>query len=664
MVGVKDRTKPQTITVSQNIRPQDDFYGYVCSDWLEKNPRPPNQSCWGHFSALATEVDGQLEQIFSDWLKPAAKLTPAQKQAVDLYKIYLTKDKLAPAGAQTLLKTYRQLIESCSSDNLAANLAALTRSGLGTFWDFSVDANNQDPQNFILSLDQPDLSLPDRSYYLETGPRFKACRQAYRRFISLFWRQTQVELQRCAGNSRIGRLRPARLLRLESQLARWSVSQEDFNHPRRSTNIYSLFELQATFDFDWPAYFEGLGLKNPPRQVNVAQPEFLAAVVNWLGTAKEADIKLYLTWQLLLGLAPHVNESLTADYFDFFGRRLHGQLDIKPLKLRARQFVSRELLDTVGQEYVRRYFSARDGARVQKITEEVRQAFARRLESVKWLGDASRRQALAKLEKITVNLGRPRVWASYEALELARRNLVQTQLNLARFNSDWSLGLLGQKPRRRDFNLGPGPYGAQAVDAWTDPCLLTTNYTAAILRPPFYDRSADWAFNLGTIGSIIGHELTHHFDNLGAHYDPKGLLREWLKPAEKRAFDKAAQPLLRSADRFEVLPRVYLRGSQVLGEALADLGGLVLVTDVVAKNYKNPALRRQIYRRVLEAYAYYNAQNPTDEFRIAQTFSDEHPDSIFRVNGIVRHLPAFYEAYGLKSTDKLYLSPTERAKVW
>lgn len=506
MVGVKNKAKPPTIVLSQTVRPQDDFYGYVCSDWRQKNPRPANHSCWGHFSLLATRVDGQLERIFADWLKSGRRLTKAQQQAVDLYKIYLAKNRLAPAGAKTLLETYHQLIESCSADNLADNLAALTRAGLTTFWDFSVDANNQNPKSFILSLDQPELSLPDRSYYLERGPRLRACRQAYRRFIRLFWRQVQVELQRLAGDSRIGLLRPAKLLRIESQLARWSVSQERFNHPRQSTNTYSLFELQATFDFDWPAYFAGLGLKNPPRQVNVSQPEFLAAVVGWLATAKIADIKLYLTWQLLLGLAPHVNESLTADYFDFFGRSLHGKGEIKPLKLRARQFVSRELLDTVGREYARRHFMAKDRARVQQLTEEVRQALARRLGAAPWLGQASRRQALLKLDQITVNLGQPKAWASYEGLELARRDLVQTQLNLARFNADWALGLLGQKPRRGDFNFGPGPYGAQAVDAWSDPCLLTTNYTAAILQPPFYDRSADWAFNLGTTGSVIGHE--------------------------------------------------------------------------------------------------------------------------------------------------------------
>lgn len=663
-MGTNNKLASHHIVVDRNIRPQDDFYHHVCSNWLKQNPRPPNQSCWGHFSDLATRVDCQLEQIFTDWLKPGAKLRPPQKQAVDLYKLYLAKDRLSAAGAKTLLKTHQQLIADCTTDNLAQNLGRLTRTGLATFWDFSVDADNQNPDSFILSLDQPGLTLPDRSYYLERSGRFQTCRLAYRRFIRLFWRQVQVELQRFGGSDRLGRLRPVKLLKIETQLAQWSAPTEDLNHPRRSTNLYSLFELQATFDFDWPAYFEGLGLPKPPRYVNVAQPEFLAAAVKWLGDAKQADINLYLTWQLLLGLSPHVSESLTDDYFDFFGRTLHGQSEVKPLKLRARQFVSRELLDTIGREYVRRHFPAKTQAAVTELTEEVRQAFARRLESSKWMGEDSRRQALEKLEKIAVNLGKPKTWASYESLAVDRRNLLKTQLKLAEFNSDQSLNLLGQKPKRQNFNLGPGPYGAQVVDAWTDPCLLTTNYTAAILQPPFYDPDADWAFNLGTIGSVIGHELTHHFDNLGAHYDPQGLLREWLKPSERRAFDKAAQPLVAAADRFEVLPGVRLRGSQVLGEALADLGGLVLVTDVVDRHYKNPALRHQIYRRVLEAYAYYNAQNPTDEFRVSQTLSDEHPDSVFRVNGIVGHLPAFYQAYDLKPTDKLYIPPAGRAKVW
>ncbi len=665
MVGSSTKIKPdRRIVVSDQFRPQDDFYRHVCQHWIDQHPRPADQVCWGHFSQLSTEVDDQVAAIFADWLKPKANLTAAQRQAVGLYKTCLAKDKLAGAGAQTLVGLHRQLIAPINSTNQAGYLAQLTRVGVTTPWDFSVDTNGHDPQTFLLTLGQSDLNLPDRDYYLSKAARFKANRQAYRRFIRLFWRRSQVELGQLGVPVRFGRLRSSRLLKLETALAQWSAPHEQVIHPRQSTNVYSLFELQATFDFDWPAYFRGLGLKTPPRYINVAQPDFLQAAVRWLGTVSSADLKLYLAWQLLLSFAPHVNEALMANYFAFFGRTLHGQAEIKSLDLRGRQFVSRELPDTIGREYVRRHFPVDYQRRIQTLSDEVCTALARRLEQVKWLTDLSRPLALQKLENISVNLARPRTWASYQKLQLDRRNLVQTRINLDTFNTDWSLRLLGQNPNRQNFNLGPGSLGPHTVDAWTDPCLLTTNYPAAILRPPFYDPAADWAFNLGAIGSVIGHELTHHFDNLGAHYNPDGQLRDWLSPVEQRAFQRAAQPLLRAAGQFEVLPKVRLKGRQVLGELLADLGGLVLVTDIVAQRYSNRALRRQVYRRVLEAYAYYNAENSTPEFRLMRTRRDEHPDNVFRVNGIVGHLPAFYEAYDLKPTDKLYRPPTERAQVW
>ena len=665
MVGSQAGKDDRRIIVSDDVRPQDDFYRYVCQHWKDDNPRPADQVCWSRLSQLATKVDDQVAAIFADWLKRGAKLTAGQRQAVELYKTYLAKDRLASASAATLVDIHQRLIQPINSTNQAAYLGQLTRIGLTTPWDFSVDTNPHDPTRFILSLVQSDLNLPGRAYYLSRSPRLKATRLAYRRFIRQFWRRSRSELGRLTGTPPpFVRLSSVQLLKLESALAQWSAPHEQVIHPRRSTNVYSLFELQATFDFDWPGYFRSLGLKTPPRYINVAQPDFLQAAVRWLRAASPAELKLYLTWQLLLGLAPRVNESLMADYFGFFGRTLYGQAEIKTLELRARQFVSRELIDTIGREYVRRHFPAKHQQAIRALSDEIKLALTRRLRAAKWLTDSGRQAALKKLERISINLGRPRTWASYQQLKLDRRNLVQTRVNLEAFNTDWSLRLLGQRPNRYNFNLGPGSFGSHFVDAWTDPCLLTTNYTAAILQPPFYDPSADWAFNLGSVGSVIGHELTHHFDNLGAHYNADGRLRDWLAPAERQAFQKAAQPLLRAAARFEVLPKVRLKAHQVLGELLADLGGLVLVSEIVAQRYPNRTLRQQIYRRVLEAYAYYNAENASPELRIMRVQSDEHPDSVFRVNGIVSHLPAFYEAYDLKPTDKLYRPSTERAQVW
>ena len=420
--------------------------------------------------------------------------------------------------------------------------------------------------------------------------------------------------------------------------------------------------MRADFDFDWETYFKELGGHHPSHIV-VSQPDYLATVIAILKSVEIDQLRSYLTWHLIDAYGVGLNEKLMEKYFHFFGRQLHGQATRKSLPYRALQFTNRNLQDIIGQEYVRRYYPISHQRAVVDLADQVQKSLARRLAKVSWMTPKSRNYAQSKLKTIIVNLGQPATWFKYDNLKIEPTNYIATLKNLADFANQSAWKQLRQKPNRRNFN-DCGGNGVQIVNAWTDPTLRNTNYPAAILQPPFYDQRADLVANLGAIGSIIGHELIHNFDSTGVKYDLEGHLSPWLSKAEKSNYRKLIKPLIALSSQHEIVKGVNMKGELVVNELLSDLAGLQIVVDIVVRNHPDLADRKVALRRLFAAYAYYHARHTTDELRILRAKSDPHPDITFRVNGVLPHIDEFYEAYSLTSTDKLYLEPNQRVKVW
>ena len=616
------------------------------------------------FMVIHEKVQKQIKAIMTDWCRRGARLTPAQKQARDLYRVYVSKDRLTAAGSQTLVQVLDDLIIGLDKTNLAGRLGRLNRLGLPGIWDFSVEHNGHDNQSFIFWLGQSGLTLPGRDYYTDRQLK-KSHHGSYRQFIKSFW----GSVAKTVDDKRLGRYRrqfATKIIDLEAKLAaiHWDHTQNQDDIAIQQ--VLSRDQLKERYPFAWEDYFAAVGLKSIPDQLIVNQPSFLGQVLALIDASDSRDLAVLLTWQLLVKFGPGLSEDLSEQSFAFFGRQLHGQKQPQPLTKRARYFVGSVLTDTIGREYVRRHFPKSHQADVERLAAEIKASFRRRLLAVDWLTPKTKKLVLLKLRRIQVNLGRPQQWANYRGLKIDSGNLIQTFLDVSEFLTDRSLNLLGRQPNRANFDqIGSGVYSAQVVNAWTNPNMLTTNYPAAILQPPFYDHQASWATNLGSLGTVIGHELTHHFDTRGGQYDHNGNLKPWLTKSERTKFVQASQPLIDQADNYVVVGSVRLRGKQVISEHLADIGGLLIATDLVARRWpKDEVSRRRAYIELFQAFAYRQARNMTDEALIRVTKTDEHPDSPFRVNGVVVHADAFYDAYNLTPKDKLYLKPSARASVW
>ena len=340
---------------------------------------------------------------------------------------------------------------------------------------------------------------------------------------------------------------------------------------------------------------------------------------------------------------------------------MSGTRKLKSRQQRAARAVGGYFSDTFGQAYVKHYFPVSNKKKVEKLAAEVAKSFAERLADNDWMSATSRRYAQDKLARIIVNIGHGSTWQSYN-VELDPENLIGNRLILMDAYRKRKLALLEQTPDRQCFDSLDN--NVQIVNAWTNPILLNTNYPAAFLQPPFYDSKASFEYNLGALGSVIGHELTHNFDDQGSRYDIDGHLKAWLSKEEQKAFKKAAAKFIKHANKHQPVPKIHMKGKQVIGEIIADLGGLEIVVDIVRNKYPDAQARKVAFRQLFIAHAFYYAINETMQSKIMLAQAGVHPDNPFRVNGIVAHCEGFYEAFDLKKGDNLYLKKSERVSIW
>ena len=650
------------------IRPQDDFYHHVCSAWIKANPRPTDFAVWDQFRLLTEKVLVKIAEIINDWEKTDRdQLTDPQKQVVDFYQTVLAKEELTGNGLATLVDIHQTYIANLTFDNLGESLASLDRIGVNLLWDVDIEVDMKDRSRHSLYIGQPELSLPDRDYYLQESDNFKQKRQAYHQFITSFSQALLETIGLEFDQSSLKKsLRDQDRLRddvfnFEVKLAKMSWELVDVFNPSKSYNPYSWDKFSSDFKFDWRGYFQTLG--RIPSDLIVAQPSYLTKLLDFLEGCSIQTIKRCLTWRLILVFAKDLNERLSLDFFNFYGRKLAGQPQIKPLPKRALYSTNHCLADTIGQEYIRRHYPTDHQDKIDHLTEVVSSSLRDRLKDIKWLSPESRLYAQKKLDGVIVNLARGANWHQYVGFEIDRKNLIQTYLNLVEFKTDQAIDLLDRQPSRVDFP-NSGQYGSQTVTAWTSHVLLNTNYPAAILQPPFYDHRASFAANLGGIGSVIGHELIHQFDRSGTKYDHQGSFNPWFSDQDQKLFGKAIQPLIDSANNYKIDQDVYINGELVIGEFLADVCGLAVVIDVIKKQNLDSKSQKVALKQLFKSYAYHWAGNFAQESRIQRVKTDPHPDIVFRVNGVLPHIPEFYDVYDVQPSDKMFLPENERAVIW
>ena len=635
--------------------PQNDFYQYACGGWMANNPLTAEYSRFGSFDKLGLN---NLEQVNGLIKEIAAKNHPqgsiAQKIG-DFYNMAMDTARRDQEGIEPVQKTLDRIASLNDRAELSTMLGEAMEFGL---WAMYVDADAMNSSMNILNEYQAGFALGEKEYYLDTDEQTTAIRNAYVAYVEkmfgLFGYDNAAERART-------------VLRLETRIAKAAYSNVELRDPKANYNKMSVAELQQLVpQLDWNAYFKGVGIA--PDSLSVGQIPHLQEVGRMLDEEPLEDLKTLFAWQVMDGAASYLTTEIYNASFDFYGRVLSGREEPSPLWKRAVGIVNGTLGEAVGQMYVKKYFPEENKARMLALVKNLQKALGIRIENLAWMSDETKAKALEKLNAITIKIGYPDTWRDYTALEVNAADTYYANIQrAAKFEQDYSMSYLGKPVDKTKWYMTP-----QTVNAYYNPSSNEICFPACILQYPFFDMSADDAFNYGAIGVVIGHEMTHGFDDQGCQFDKDGNMINWWTDEDKAAFDARTKVMEEAFNRIEVAPGVHANGAFTLGENIADHGGLQVSYLAFCLNEEaKPENERLTERdgftpaqRFFLAYANVWAGNIRPEEILNRTKSDPHSLGRWRVNGALPQIGAWYEAWNVTEESPLYVAPENRVSIW
>lgn len=635
----------------ETLRPQDDFFGYVNNNWLKNNPIPPNESTWGTFYELRDKSAEAIRAIINELLNaPERNLSYDQKLLKRFFSTAFNYSNYEDNHLKTLSDELKLIRGITDKSQLANYIGHAHKNDFSSFWQDYVSLDDKNSAIQVLRIHQDGLCLPNRDYYLDDSDRMKHVREKYK----TFFHATQKLIPKHSPKAW------DTIYDIEFRLAKASWTDIELRDVEKNYTRFTIKQLEARFPrFDWLEYFKGLGWEKPNDNVVVDQPSFVDVVLDIITEYTLDNIKEYLSWHLVNSLLSWVNEASAKVYFEFHGKVVSGKQENNPTWKRAVLLADRLIIgEVLGREYASRHFPESSKKAVLELVEDIRAAYHRRIDKVTWMKDSTRKRAHLKLDNIRILIGYPSIWRDLSQLRFGSRNHLKNILSIHSFASDLELKKIGHKPSREDWHMN-----AHTVNAYHDPNQLVICFPAAILQPPFYDSEASYASNIGGIGAIIGHEFTHGFDDQGAQFDEQGNAVQWQTDAERKTFANIANNMVELADSYEVLPGIFLRGKLILGEALADIGGLELAVEAL-KTKINPKSLNNALREMFVSAAISERGAEREEHLIRQVKTDPHPPSRFRVNQVVSQINDFYDTYDVKSSDELYIPLEKRARIW
>jgi putative endopeptidase len=658
--------------LDRSVDPRKDFYHYAAGSWVKDNPVPPDKSRWASFTELAERNWFLIHQIL-DQAKEAAVGASAspRKQVGDFFASAIDTNHMEQLGLQPIQDDLRRVDAVASSADLLTLLADFHERGIAGFFDASVSPDAKNSAIYAFELTQGGLSLPDRDYYLKDS--FAAQRKAYRAHLQKMF-QLLGESEGDATNH------ASDVLDIETALAKASRTRVELRDPDKNYNKFTTPDLLQKYSgLPWKPYLAHCGLNwddsagNPesksghvplPYEI-VGQPEFFEALNGLLQERPLSDLKVYLRWHVLHGSAPYLSRAVEDENFAFFGKVLSGQEEQEPRWKRAAQTIDRSIGEALGQLYVEKYFPPAAKAKVNQLVDDLRAVFREHLEKVEWMTDATRAQALAKFTRFTQKIGYPDKFRDYSSVEIRPDDYLGNVRRAAAFESHRELVRIGKPVDKTEWHMTP-----ETVNAYFNPLQNEIVFPAGILQPPFFDPNADDAVNYGGIGVVIGHEITHGYDDEGRKFDADGNLHGWWTDDDAKAFEERAQKVVDEYNAFQPLPGLHVNGKLTLGENIADLGGVVIAYDALQLALqKDPAKRVKIdgltpEQRFFISFAQIwrtNIREPEQRRRIT---IDPHSPGQFRAIGPLVNLPVFYQAFGVESGDLMWRSPEQRAKIW
>ncbi len=637
-----------------------DFYQFACGGWMKNNPIPNDQAGWGVDTKLAEQNRLILRQILEDAAKPNPRRSAIDQKIGDYYASCMDEQKIDAAGASALKPDLDRIAALKSKAEIAGLLPQLQSKDTNTYFTtaalfaFSSDQDFKDATQYIPEADQGGLGLPDRDYYLKDDAKSHEIRKAYVAHVQKMFELLGDAPDAAAANAQT-------VMRIETALAKGSMTRVERRDPKKLYHKMTRAELQAlTPSFPWDPYFAGHNLAGA-QSLNVAVPDFFKALEATLGAEDLANWKTYLRWHLVHGQVRYLSAPFVQANFEFYDQTLNGTKELQPRWKRCVRFVDRDLGEALGQAYVDKTFGVEGKQRTLKMVKEIEKAMDSDLLQLPWMTDATRQQALAKLHTVANKIGYPDKWRDYSKLKIVRGDYIgNTQRSIA-FEYDRKLSRIGKPVDKGEWQMTPA-----TVNAYYDPQMNDINFPAGILQPPYFDKKMDDAVNYGDIGGVIGHELTHGFDDEGRQFDGAGNLRDWWTEQDAKEFEKRAACISDQYSQYVVVDDVKINGKLTLGEDVADLGGLILAWMAWQDDIKGQQLKPidgfTPEERFFIGYGQGWCTNSRPEQLRLRATVDPHSPEKYRTNGVVSNMPEFQQAFSCKAGQPMVRE--NRCRVW
>ena len=622
--------------MNTNIHAGNDFYQYATNGWQIANPIPDDYSRYGAFEVL---INTNLERTRQISENDTGKIGT-------LYKIAMDAEKLNSDGT-TPVASFISEIDKLTRKDLEEYLGR-TFSFSSAFWGDGVALDEMDSEHYLYNIGQGGLGL-SRDYYFDTDAKSVEVRKKYQEFIAKQMKNFGIDVD------------VKKLYALEERMAKSFYPKEKLRNPHANYHKMSVTDIKEKFSgFDWDKFLMARGATHA-KFINIAQPEAIQESIAIMNDTDFELIKTYLKYRIVSAADTLLDDTTYDISFDFYNRTMAGQKEQKPRWKRAVSMIDGALGEEVSRLYVEKYFSEDAKKRMQQLVKNLQQAYAMRIENLDWMSDTTKQKALEKLSTFKAKIGYPDKWRDYSKLEIKNDSLWNNMVRVAQFEDAFWIEKIGKEKDSSIWFMN-----AHEVNAYYDPSTNEICFPAGILQYPFFDMNADDAFNYGAIGAVIGHEMTHGFDDSGRHFDKDGNMKDWWTSDDANGFEKRANVMKEFFNTIKINDEVYANGEFTLGENLADYGGVTISFDAY-KNFGKPSetvggLTSDM--RFFIAYAGVWAHNIRPDEEIRRTKVDEHSLGNNRVNGILPHINAWYDAFGITPNDKMFIAPQNRVKLW
>ena len=643
--------------INAAVRPQDDFFLNLNGKWLAKTEIPADKSSWGSFEKLDDDTKPQLRAIIEAAAADPNKTPGSDAQRIgDFFASYMDEAKLEQLGLSPLSAELDRVAALKDKKDIPALIAHFNRYGVTAPYGFAIHQDNKDSTKYVADIVQDGLSLPDRDYYLKKSDKKMADTLAK-------YQQHVTKMLTLAGNANAAADAKA-IVALETELAKVQWTKVELRDPVKAYNKVPLDQLSKLAPgYDWATWLKDTGIAGKVDYVIVSQPSFITGFNQVLNKTPLATWQAWFRWQVIHANAPYLSKDFALENFAFYGTVLSDTKEQEPRWKRAVNATDGALGESLGKLYVAQHFPAERKARMEALVQNLLAAFKQSITTLDWMGPATKEQAQAKLAKFMVKIGYPNKWRDYSSLVVVKDDLVGNVRRSREFDYNKEVNKLGKPVDRDEWGMTP-----QTINAYYNPELNEIVFPAAILQPPFFNADADDAVNYGAIGAVIGHEISHGFDDQGAQYDGDGNLRDWWTKADHKNFAAKSKMLVKQYNAFSPVKGYHVNGELTLGENIADNSGAAIALKaygISLNGQPSPVIDGLTgEQRFYMGFGQVWRSKIRDAQQIVYLKSDPHSPDQFRANGTVRNQPGFYNAFGVKPGDKMYLAPKDRVNMW